>query len=124
MASLTRTVRRRMPAMPAHRAPAAAAASIITTIIAVPGREASRARPTPAAATAPITTCPSPPTFTRPARAGMATARAANTRGAAFTMTSPSDVPSASECHMSEYTDRGSAPLVRTKAPNRVRAAA
>ena len=52
-------------------------------------------RATPVAASAPMKSCPSPPTLTRPTRVGMAVASAARSRGIMVTPTSlrPSELP-------------------------------
>ena len=124
MASLTLTVRRRAPAMPAHSAPLTMAARAITRIITPPGRLPSRARAAPPAPMAPMTICPSPPTLISPARAGTATARAARISGAALMKISPTEAELVTvDCHMSLYMAIGLAPLVMTKAPKMKRAA-
>lgn len=86
--SLMFTHSRSRAAMAAQAAPATTAASIMRTSSSEPGRS-GRASATPAAATPPMTSWPSPPTFTRPARAGMATARAARMIGVPRTKISP-----------------------------------
>lgn len=83
------TARRSTPANADHAAPATIAATIMSTSVSEPFALAPRPSDTPMAAMPPMSSCPSPPTLMRPARAGTATARPARISGVAFTRMLP-----------------------------------
>lgn len=65
-----------------------------------PGSAVPTAMATPAAKTPPMMSWPSPPTFTRPARAGTVTASAASTSGVPFTRMAAIEVSVVSDVHI------------------------